>query len=57
MSQAFDEAFQLSQQDPLPDDIIKQLQKLEKEIDISEKDDFEYIYEGVYLRINDKANS
>jgi len=41
----------------LPDDIIKQLQKLEKEIDISEKDDFEYIYEGVYLRINDKANS
>ena len=54
-TKAFDEAFELSKKRPLPKDIIRQLAILESQIDISEVEDFSWIYEGVYLILNDTS--
>lgn len=55
MSKAFDKADKLANQRPLPADILDQLAELEKQVEPYEKRNFAWIYEGVYLELDDKG--
>ena len=53
----FDKAIELTRQHPLPVDIIARLDKMESQItNESEKKAFAWIYEGVYLELNDTSS-
>ena len=52
LTEFFKKAEKLSRQDPLPDDIIKQLDAYFELIPEEEKDDFLWLYEAVELQIN-----
>ena len=52
MTLFFEKAFKLIQQNPLPDDIIEQLDVYFELIPEEEKDDFLWLYEAVELHIN-----
>ena len=47
-SPAFQKAMELIGQDPMPDDIVEQMDKLEKEIDPSESEMFGDLWEAIY---------
>lgn len=52
MTLFFEKAFKLIQQNPLPDDIIEQLDAYFELIPEEEKDDFLWLYEAVQLQTN-----
>jgi hypothetical protein len=52
MTKFFMEAVRLSQQQPLPSDIIDQLDKYYEIVPEEEKDDFLWLYEAVELETN-----
>lgn len=49
MSKAFDQARELVQQDPMPEDIIELLDDLREDIEPDENDKFEWLYEAASL--------
>ena len=50
----FDKAIELTRQHPLPVDVVARLDEMESQITSeSEKKAFAWIYEGVYLELND----
>jgi len=51
---ALQEAMELSQQIPLPEDIIEQLDKLAEDIFSSEELVMAFIYEGALLALSEK---
>jgi hypothetical protein len=53
----FDKAIELTRQHPFPVDIVATLNKMESQITKeSEKKAFAWIYEGVYLELNDTCS-
>ena len=54
-TKAFTDAFELIKVRPLPDDILRQLAILERQIDIDEVEGFSWIYENLNLIMNDSS--
>lgn len=50
-----DKAFELAKKDPLPDDIIEQLDELYEEADVEDREKMSFLYEGVSLILSEKT--
>lgn len=57
MSKAFEEANKLTDIDPLPVDVMAQLDELQKQIDPEEEEDFGWLYEGALMEVSDKGKT
>jgi len=53
MSAYFEKALKLIKKDPMPDDIIEQLDDLFELADPDEQDEFGWIYEGAHLEVDE----
>ena len=56
MGKELDKAFELARQDPLPDNIIEQLDDLYDEADRDDQEKMAWIYEGVSLILSEKTD-
>ena len=56
-SEAFNKAFELVARQPMPNDVIEQLNELKSSIDPDEKYYFACLMEGVYLAVNDESHT
>lgn len=56
MGKELDKAFELARQDPLPDNIIQQLDDLYDEADRDDQEKMAWIYEGVSLILSEKTD-
>jgi hypothetical protein len=56
-SEAFNKAFELAARQPMPNDVIAQLNELKSSIDPGEKYHFACLMEGVNLVVNDGSNT
>jgi len=50
-----DKAFELAKKDPLPDDIIEQLDELYDEADVEDREKMSFLYEAVSLILSEKT--
>lgn len=50
-----DKAFELAKRDPLPDDIIEQLDELYEEADVEDREKMSFLYEAVSLILSEKT--
>tara|TARA_R100000541_G_scaffold31346_1_gene40213 strand:+ start:336 stop:527 length:192 start_codon:yes stop_codon:yes gene_type:complete len=50
-----DKAFELAKKDPLPDDIIEQLDELYENADFEDREKMSFLYEAVSLILSEKT--
>ena len=50
-----DKAFELAKKDPLPDDIIEQLDELYENADFEDREKMSFLYEAVSLTLSEKT--